>query len=143
MKKYFFGLLAPFFMMTCGLDNKNTVDTYTYRINNETGTLALIAVVDIIQEVPDGGFFECTYDETFNFGLCQDSLSIIFTELNNGYSCSGAVMNRNGKCFVEDSNVFMPSDGENGIFEETRSRFYEYTLTPELLERAFELPLND
>ncbi|MEN1785339.1 MAG: hypothetical protein AAGF77_09385 [Bacteroidota bacterium] len=142
MKKYFFGLLVPFFMITCGLDNKNTIDTYTYRINNETGVTASIALGDDIQEVPDGDFFECTYNETFNFGLCFGELDIVFLERNLGYSCRETIEGRNGKCFVEDGRAFN-NKREGGIFEETRSRFFEYTLTPELLERAFELPLND
>ncbi|MEN1785341.1 MAG: hypothetical protein AAGF77_09395 [Bacteroidota bacterium] len=130
-------------LCSCGiLDDGDDTATYTYRINNQTGITVSIAVGDIFQEVSNNSFFECSYSETSNLGLCQKFLEIIFIELNKGYSCSGAAIDRNGKCFVEDGRAFNIAT-EGGIFKETRSRFFEYTLTPELLERAFELPLNE
>lgn len=113
-------------------------ETYTYIITNNSGTKAIISVGDMQKEVSDDGTFECSYSETSNFGLCQGFLEIRFLSNGKGYRCEVGIPIEE-LCFIEDWRAFSTSQ-EGGIFEEISPRIYEYVLTPDLLENAFELP---
>ena len=145
MKKLVFYFLCIIITTSCGsscflFEDCDDTETYTYIIRNNSGTKAIISVGDMQKEVSDDGTFECSYSETNNFGLCQGFLEIRFLSNGKGYRCNVGIDDQEGLCFVEDGRVFTPSNGINGIFEEISPRTYEYVLTPDLLENAFELP---
>ena len=128
-------------LKSCGiLDDGDATETFTYRIINETGTTVIISVGNIVQEVLNDSFFECSYSETSNLGLCSGTLKIVFIDTGKGYNCNATIDEQNGLCFVDDERVFVPSNGEDGIFEETSTHIYQYTLTSDLLDNTFELP---
>lgn len=77
-------------------------------------------------------------EEGYKGGLCSGELEIRILNTNLGYQCFGLGAESKGLCFIEDYRLFTISEGT--VFTEIGTRTYEYVLTPDLLENAFELP---
>ncbi|WP_108424924.1 hypothetical protein [Flagellimonas amoyensis] len=136
-----FGLLA---MFSCGSglepDGPNS-QTYTFVLKNNTGVdLWITSDFDRKELMPDGDLYQCQMisEEGYKGGLCSGELEIRIFNTNLGYHCFGLGVESKGLCFVEDYRVFTISKGT--IFTEIGTRTYEYVLTPNLLEGAYELP---
>lgn len=142
MKKLILSLFILSFL-SCGIiiDTDEDESLYTYILKNETGvTLEITGDFDEKKElIEDGNIFMCSYYATIDNvnGLCSDFIEIKIPNTNLGYRCYDT--DQTGDlCFVEDLRLFTIFGGT--IFTETSHRIYEYTLTPDLLENAFELP---
>lgn len=84
----------------------------------------------------------CSYNKPSNIfsGICENYLFILFPEINKGYRCHGTVSNVEGLCFEGGQGLFTRLESEGTVFTEIGTRTYEYVLTPNLLEGAYELP---
>ncbi|THV59980.1 hypothetical protein EZV76_05310 [Flagellimonas alvinocaridis] len=115
--------------------------TYTYILTNQTG-IELIITSDFgrTELVSTNDSYQCQIDveDDYSGGLCSLELEIRIPETNKGYRCFGLASDVEELCFVDDFKLFTISEGT--IFTETKTRTYEYVLTPDLLENAFELP---
>lgn len=142
MKNYF--LISLFLTLySCGIieDTSEPTLTYTYIIKNQTGSeLNIISDFGREQLTPNNSEFICETisSEGYLGGLCSGELEIRIPSTNTGYRCIGRPKPSENLCFVEDDLLFTISEGT--IFTETKTRTYEYVLTPDLLENAFELP---
>lgn len=129
---------------SCGIitDTEEDEYLYTYILTNETDeALEITGGSDRRTEIIDNGdFFECSFLASFSYagGLCGLYVEIKIANTNNGYRCFGDTQDVEGLCFVEDGRLFTIFGGS--IFTETSPRTYEYVLTPDLVENAFELP---
>ncbi|MEW2920037.1 hypothetical protein AB1A65_01120 [Muricauda sp. ANG21] len=115
--------------------------TYTYILRNNTNVQLLIkSDQEFTELVQDGGKFQCEIvaEDGYGGALCSLELEIRIPNSNRGYRCFGLASDIEGLCFVEDFRVFTISEGT--IFTEINTRTYEYVLTPDLLDNAFELP---
>ncbi|RYC50513.1 hypothetical protein [Flagellimonas olearia] len=137
----FFALLTA---VSCGsgLDGEEKMFTYTFILRNETGQdLSITGDFGPRNEVvATGEIFTCAYVGSVSDagGFCSSFLEIVDIEKVKGYRCFGKASQIEGFCFVEDARVFTRIG--NTIFTEIAPRTYEYVLTSELLEGAFELP---
>lgn len=131
---------------SCGIieDTSEETFTYTFIVKNETGGRVIIKgdYPERVEELLDGQSFMCSYDKPSNIfsGICENYLFLFFPEINKGYRCHGTVSNVEGLCFEGGQGLFTRLESEGTIFTEIAPRTYEYVLTPELLEGAFELP---
>jgi len=136
--------LGLFIIVSCGsgLDGEEKMFTYTFILKNKTGINLLITggLKERTESLSDGDTFQCSYTASVNNagGLCAEGIEIRLSDNNKGFRCYKSVSQVQGLCFVEDYRVFTISEGT--IFTEIAPRTYEYVLTPELLEGAFELP---
>ncbi|PCJ97095.1 MAG: hypothetical protein COA50_05505 [Flavobacteriaceae bacterium] len=145
MKKHLIiAVLTVCALTGCGIiiDTSEEKNEYTYILKNETGqSLQITSDFGRMELIPDGEAFKCiiySAPSGFQGGLCSGELEIRIPETNKGYRCHGYGVASEGLCFLQDNKVFTISD--NTIFTEISSRTYEYVLTPELLERTYELP---
>lgn len=122
----------------CFFRDCDETELYTYRIRNQTGVTVLITVGDNQQEVQNNMVFECSYSETFNAGLCNNYLEIRISGTNTGYRCDGLISDLEEFCFEDEGLI--SNEERGGIFKKIGTRVYEFVLTSELLESAFELP---
>ncbi|TXN34746.1 hypothetical protein FVB32_09080 [Flagellimonas hymeniacidonis] len=144
IKKYII-LTKMVLYLSCGIiiDTSDETYIYTYILKNKTGTLIEITSdFGRTELVPNNGTFECSYSTSPSIptGLCGGFLEIRIPNTNQGYRCHGSIVHVEGLCFIEDAKIFTRLDKEKTIFSEIDTRVYEYTLTPDLLENAFELP---
>ena len=136
-------ILLLFFSVSCGsgLDGEEETYTYTFILKNGTGTKVTITgdSPQRIQDLQNGETFICKYNSTPTtaLGMCESYVFIHFPEINKGYRCYKG-SNNEGFCFEGGQGLFTKLTGT--IFTKTGIRSYEYILTPELLENAFELP---
>lgn len=125
-----------------GLDGEEEMFTYTFILKNKTGINLLITgdLNERTELLSDGDVFQCSYTASINNagGLCAEGIEIRLSGNNKGFRCFKSASQVQGLCFVEDYRVFTISEGT--IFTEIGTRTYEYVLTPDLLEGAFELP---
>ncbi|WP_306013701.1 MULTISPECIES: hypothetical protein [unclassified Allomuricauda] len=143
MKKFLIILILIILPMACGIIEDTTEETftYTYILQNKTGIdLQVTSDFGRVEMIPNGGSFQCETiaNPGYMGGLCSGELEIRIPGTNKGYKCVGSPLASEGICFVEDDRLFTIS--ENSILTEIDARTYEYVLTPELLEGAFELP---
>lgn len=135
-----FGLLA---IISCGsgLDGEEETYAYTFIIKNQTGANVVITgdSPQRIEELQNGQSFSCGYTSISGtaVGMCEDYVFIFFPEINKGYKCFGGSDDL-GLCFEGGQGLFTKLEGT--IFIEIAPRTYEFVLTPDLLEGAYELP---
>lgn len=136
----FFALLTA---VSCGsgLDGEEEVYFYTFILKNETGATVVITgdSPERVEELQNGQSFSCGYTSISGtaVGICEDYVFIFFPQINKGYQCFGGSDDID-LCFEGGQGLFTKLEGT--IFTEIAPRTYEYVLTPELLEGAFELP---
>ncbi|TAI49723.1 hypothetical protein [Flagellimonas allohymeniacidonis] len=143
MKKYIIVSILSIMPMACGIieDTSEETVTYTYILKNETGiALQIISDFGRIELISNGNSFQCETIANPGYvgGLCSGELEIRIPDSNKGYRCFGLGSESIGLCFVEDRGLFTISNYT--VFKEIDTRTYEYILTPELIENAFELP---
>ncbi len=142
--KYIFSLVLLITFYSCGIVNDTTDETFTYtfKLKNETGvTLEITGGLDRMSSlVNNKNSFECSYDSPSGVdpSLCGQFIQIKIPNSNNGYRCHGAISDVENLCFIEDERLFTTLEGT--VFTETSTRVYEYVLTPDILDRSFELP---
>ncbi|WP_306013703.1 MULTISPECIES: hypothetical protein [unclassified Allomuricauda] len=137
-------IIVVIVLFSCGSglepDGPNS-QTYIFILSNNTGVdLWITSDFNRKELIMDGDLYQCQMisEEGYQGGLCSGELEIRFYNTNLGYQCFGLGMKSKGLCFTEDYRLFTISEGT--IFTEIAPRTYEYVLTPELLEGAFELP---
>ena len=129
---------------SCGIitDTEEDEYLYTYILTNETGVP--IEITGGFERetniIANSGFFKCSFLASFSYagGLCSGFVEIRIPNTNTGYRCYGLIDQVEGLCFVEDGRLFTRLEGT--ILTEISPRTYEYVLTPDLLENAYELP---
>lgn len=124
-----------------GFNGEEQTYTYTFVLKNETGTTAIITgdSPKRVEELQNGEFYICSYSSTPTtaLGICECYVIIYFPDLNKGYRCFKG-SNDEGLCFEGGQGLFTKLSGT--IFTEISPRTYEYVLTPDFLDNAFELP---
>ncbi|PCJ97094.1 MAG: hypothetical protein COA50_05500 [Flavobacteriaceae bacterium] len=142
MRKYMLIALISIFY-ACGIieDTNEKKYQYTYILKNGTGTNVIVTgdYPQRIEELQNGESYSCSFYSSVGHGggICQNYVFFFFPEINKGYRCIGA-KDDEGLCFKGGEGLFTRLDGT--IFSEISSGTYEYVLTPELLESAYELP---
>ncbi|MCL6272400.1 hypothetical protein M3P19_00185 [Muricauda sp. 2012CJ35-5] len=144
MKKLLSLLSIILLCTSCGIieDTEEEKFKYVYVLKNETGQDVQITndTDSSTQTILNNFSYECSYTipESFVGGLCGNFVEIRISNTNMGFRCHRAISDFENLCFIDDERVFTRLEGT--IFTEIDTRVYEYVLTPELLEGAFELP---